>query len=363
MSTVTAPSFVQTSWLVAEREIRTRIRSKSFLITTGILLLLILGSVLFSGFAAKNATDTPVAAVGSSAEALAGIPGFAVTEVPDQAAAEKLITDGTVDAAIMPSDSSGVGLAVIGNTEVPQGLISALSITPEVLLLDPDAMNSMIAYFAAIGFGVIFFMSAMTFGPLISQSVVEEKQTRIVEILMSAVPVRALMTGKIVGNSLLAFMQIVAIAALATVGLSITGQTDLLGMLGAPLLWFVGFFAFGFVLLAALFAAVGAMVSRQEDLSSAMTPVTMLIMLPYFAIIFLRDNALVMTIMSYVPFSAPVGMPVRLFLGTAEWWEPILSLAILIVSTALTIALSARIYSNSLLRMGSRVTWGQALRG
>jgi ABC-2 type transport system permease protein len=73
------------------------------------------------------------------------------------------------------------------------------------------------------------------------------------------------------------------------------------------------------VLLDALFVAVGAMVSRHEDLGSAMAPVTMLIMLPYFAIVFLNNNPVALTVMSYISFSAPVGMPKRLFLRTAGW--------------------------------------------
>ena len=72
---------------------------------------------------------------------------------------------------------------------------------------------------------------------------------------------------------------------------------------------------------------------------------------------------LVLTIMSYVPFSAPVGMPMRLFLGEAQWWEPLLSLAILIATCVAAILVGARIYENSLLRMGTRVKLAEALRG
>jgi ABC-2 type transport system permease protein len=135
-----------------------------------------------------------------------------------------------------------------------------------------------------------------------------------------------------------------------------------LSALGAPIAWFAIFFLFGFVLLAALFAAAAAMVSRQEDIGATTTPITMLIMAPYFLVIFFNDNPVVMTIMSYVPFSAPVGMPMRLFLGTAQWWEPLVSLAVLIATTAVVVALGSRIYSNSLLRTGSRVKLREALK-
>jgi ABC-2 type transport system permease protein len=91
--------------------------------------------------------------------------------------------------------------------------------------------------------------------------------------------------------------------------------------------------------------------------------VTALVMIPYFLVIFFNDNSTVLGIMSYVPFSAPVGMPMRLFLGDTQWWEPVLSLLILLATTAVTIVVGSRIYSNSLLRMGARVKLMDALRG
>lgn len=358
-----APGLGQAMWLVAEREVMTKLRSKSFLISTGILLLLVLGSIVLGGLSAKNQEDTKVAAVGAVASAIEKIDGLDVTNADDVAAAEKLVKSGDVEAAIVPDTDSPTGFGIIGNSDVPSGLVAQFSIAPTVTLLDKDAQNPMIIYFVAIGFGLVFFMSAMTFGQTIAQSVVEEKQTRVVEILMSTIPVRALLAGKVLGNSILAFGQIAIIAALAIVGLTIVGQNELLLGLGMPIVWFVVFFAIGFVLLAALYAATGSMVSRQEDIGSTTTPVTMLVMIPYVLVIMFNDNPVVLSIMSYVPFSAPVGMPMRLFLGTAEWWEPLLSLLILAVSTAITIWFGSRIYENSLLKMGTRVKWGEALKG
>lgn len=359
------PSFLQSVWLVADREVRMRLRSKTFLISTGILLLIVLASIVVGGFAAKSTTDTKVAVVGSASSSITDRAGLDITEVGTVAEAEKLVAKGTVDAAIAPSDDSNVtGIQVIGDTEVSNSIILRFSATPQVTLLNPEkGQDSLIGYFVSIAFGLVFFVSATTFGSTIAQSVVEEKSTRVVEILMSTIPVRALLAGKVVGNSILAFAQTAVIAALAVIGLTVTGQSALLAGLGAPVVWFVFFFIIGFVLLASLFAATASMVSRQEDIGSTTTPVTMLVMIPYFAVIFLNDNPVAMTIMSYVPFSAPVGMPVRMFLGTAQWWEPLLSLAILLVTTALVIVFASRIYENSLLRMGGRVKLGEALRG
>ncbi len=362
-STVTAPTTASSTWLIADREIRARLRSKSFLISTGILLVLVLASIVIGGITSRNPSSTPVAAVGNAASSLQGVSGVDVTPAADLAQAEQLVRAGTVDAAVVPDASTSLGYRLIAEDKAPTDLIAKLSLSPPVQLLNPDAVDPGLLYLVALGFGLVFFLSAMTFGSTIAQSVVEEKSTRIVEILMSAVPVRALLAGKVLGNSILAFGQIAVIAALTVVGLTVSGQTALLAGLGTPLVWFVLFFAIGFVLLASMFAAAASLVSRQEDVAATTTPVTMLVMIPYFMVIFFNDNALVLGIMSYVPFSAPVAMPVRLFVGTAAWWEPLLSLLILLAAAAVVIILGSRVYRNSVLRTGTRVPLREALRG
>lgn len=219
----------------------------------------------------------------------------------------------------------------------------------------------MVVYIVGLIFAFLFYLSSLMFGMAIATSVVEEKQSRIVEILLSAVPARSLLGGKVLGNTVLAVGQTAAIGAVAVLGLLLTGQGELLDMLTGPIVWFVIFFLVGFVLVAAMFASGAALVSRQEDTGAVMMPTMMLIMTPYFVVIFLGENALAMTIASYVPFSAPVAMPVRMFLGEAGWWEPLVSLGVLGLSAALTVALAARIYSNSLLRTGPRVSLKSAL--
>jgi ABC-2 type transport system permease protein len=93
-----------------------------------------------------------------------------------------------------------------------------------VELLDPSSVNPGLRYLVALGFGLIFFMAALTFGSTIAQSVVEEKQTRVVELLISAYPVQALLAGKVIGNTILAMGQIIGLAAIAIVGFTVTGR-------------------------------------------------------------------------------------------------------------------------------------------
>ncbi|MGH3705020.1 MAG: ABC transporter permease [Agromyces sp.] len=356
------PSFTDNVTLIAGREISMKMRSKAFLISTGVLMLVVLASVVLGSIFGSQSDLPKVAVVNGATEVVAGNPALDAVPVADQDAAEQLLRDGDVEAIVAPAASEPLGIVVIALESTPNSVVSALSVNPTVELLDPAAVDPMLAYFVAFGFGIVFFMSALTFGTTIAQSVVEEKQTRVVEILLSTVSARALLTGKVIGNSVLAFGQILAIAVLALLGLLLTGQRVLLGGLGASIVWFIVFFAIGFVMLAALFAATAALVSRAEDIGTVTTPVTMLVMIPYFLVIFFNDNPTVLAIMSYVPFSAPVGMPIRIFLGTAEWWEPFVSLAILLATAALAVVVGERIYRSSLLKTGARVPWGEALK-
>jgi ABC-2 type transport system permease protein len=351
-------------WLVAEREILSRVRSKAFLISTGILLLAALAATLIGGLVGGMDHTTRVAVVGNAASVVHNSDGLKAVPAEDQAAAETMVRDGSVDAAVVPdADNKAVGVKVIALDAAPTDVVQALSAPPSVELLQKPAQNPFLVYLVALGFGLVFFMSAMTFGQTIAQSVVEEKQTRVVEILLSTITARTLMAGKVLGNSLLAFAQVALIALLTTGALLATGQKVLLGNIGPSVAWFVVFFVFGFVLIAALYAATAALVSRQEDVGSATAPVMMLVMLPYLLVLVFNNNPTVLAIMSYIPFSAPVGMPMRLFLGTAEWWEPLVSLVILLATTVVAILIGSRIYSNSLLRTGAKISVREALRG
>jgi len=356
-------TFAQSTWLVAEREVGSKMRSKAFLISTAILFLGALALVIWGGFQAQSTNGTPVAVTADAAQYVQDTPGLEVTAVADRAEAEALVEAGDVDAAVVGDQSSPTGFTIVAESSAPTMLIMGLAQLPPVELLDPNPTNDALRFLVAIGFGIVFMMGAMLFGATIAQSVVEEKQTRVVELLISAIPVRALLAGKVIGNTILAMGQILVLAGIAVVGLVVTGQTEVLRLLGLPIAWFAIFFLFGFILLAALFAAGAAMVSRQEDIGSTTTPLTFIIMAPYFLVVFFNDNPVVLTIMSYVPFSAPVGMPMRLFLGEAQWWEPLLSLAILAATCVLAILVGAKIYENSLLRMGARVKLREALAG
>ncbi|CCH17485.1 ABC transporter permease [Micromonospora lupini] len=343
----------QATRLVAEREIRVKLRDRTFLF----------GTLFFLVIAAAGTILPPLLSGGPKSVAVtqdaAGplrAAGLDVRVVADDRAAEQAVRDGDVDAAVVS------GPAVLAMDEAPDEVVRALSTAPPVRLLDPDAVDPVVAFLVPFVFAFVFFITSQTFGLQIAQSVTEEKQTRIVEILVAAVPVRALLAGKVIAGGILALGQIVLIGLVAVVGMRIGDSGDLLTLLAPAIGWFVPFFLLGFVLLAAMWAAAGALVNRQEDIAGVSTPVQLAVMLPFFAVIFLNDNATAMRVLSYLPFSSPTAMPLRLFTGDAAGWEPIVSLAILLAAAGAFLAAGARVYEGSLLRTNGRTSLRAAWR-
>ena len=114
-------------------------------------------------------------------------------------------------------------------------------------LLNPGPLPDLVADFVNIGLALAFYMTALGFGMMIAQSVVQEKESRVVEILAAAIPIRALLWGKVVGNTVLALSQIVVIATASLIGLLVTDQADILKVIAPVAGWFVVFFVLGFI--------------------------------------------------------------------------------------------------------------------
>lgn len=349
--------------LVIEREIMVRLKSKAFMVSTILSIVLFGVLVGVSGALPSLFSSTDKVAVTSAgAKAIEGIDGIEPVAVDDVDEAKALINSEEVESAVVESEDSPTGVAVLSLRSAPESLIGALSLTPEVELLDPDAPDPALTYFIGLGLGLVFFMAAMTFGNTIASSVVEEKQSRIVEILLASTSARVLMFGKVIACTVLAFAQIGLTAVAVLAGAAISGNDMVLGKVAEPIAWFIPLFIVGFVMVAALYAAAASMVSRTEDLPSTSTPIMMLIFLPYMGVIIFSSNETVMAVLSYIPFSAAVAVPMRVFLGTIAWWEPLVSLLILIVTTLLALLLATRIFERSILKSGPKLTWGQALK-
>ncbi len=166
-------SFVHAVRLVTAREIQARVRSKAFVVSAAILLVVVVASIVIGGIVGKATADdtTPVAVV--DGVSLESTEGFDVTPTRTTAQAERLVRDGDVDAAIVPSDDA-LGYSVVGLEDAPTDVVSALSVTPSVELLEPGTLSAGLVSAIGLMFGVVFFASAVTFGSSIAQSVVEE---------------------------------------------------------------------------------------------------------------------------------------------------------------------------------------------
>lgn len=347
--------------LVAEREVTTFLRMKGFWIG---LIVILVGLFALSVLPPLFGGDQPkVTTVGTEAAELLDGADLDVQRSTDVDAAERLVRADEVDAAVVPDTTgeSASGVRVVALSDPPTDVVAALSTAPPVDLLDASEVGQDQRQVVIMVFALMFLMFGMG-GMAIAQSTVTEKQTRIVEILVSTVPVRALLAGKIAGHTLLTLGQVAVLAVAAPVALRLGGHTELLTVVAPALGWFVPYLVFGFMLLASMWGVAGSLVSRQEDLGSSMGVVVMLVMTPYFLVMFLSDNPTVMTVLSYVPFSSAIAMPVRLFSGEAQVWEALVSLSLLAGAVALVVLLSSRLYSGSLLRTGGKVALSTAWR-
>ncbi|MEJ2855661.1 MULTISPECIES: ABC transporter permease [unclassified Saccharothrix] len=346
--------FVGATRLVAEREVRTLVRTKGFwigfgVVVVGLFALSILPTVFGDG-------PQKVAAVGTQAvEALADS-GLEVREVSSVDEAAGLVRSEDVEAAVVPD---GSGVKVLALNDPPNGVVAALRTAPPVELLDASVVGQGPRTVVIMVFAVVFLIFGAG-GAAIAQSTVVEKQTRIVEILVSTVPVRALLAGKIAGHTVLMVGQAVVLAVAAPIALRLGGHHELLAVVGPALGWFVPFLVLGFLLLAGMWAMAGALVSRQEDLGSTMGVVMMLVIGPYFAVMMFNEDAGVLQVLSYVPFTSAIAMPVRMFAQQAAAWEAVLSLGLLAATVVLIVLGASRVYSGALLHTGGKLALRKA---
>lgn len=350
--------------VVARREIITRVRSKGFVIPT----LITVGLLLLAGVAGPKIVDalsapTTVAVTSENSDLIAGLgEEYETVVLGSDDAARTAVQNADADVAVLTSSQSQAGLLIVAEREAPRGLIGALSVAPDVELLDADSVDPAVAGFIGLGFALVFFMTTLMFGMVIAQSVVEEKQTRIVEILLAAISARAILWGKIIGNSVLALAQILLYAFAVLLTIAINGEQLNLDGLGVPILWFIPLFAISFVMISALYGAGASLVSRQEDIGSATSLLNILVMVPYFVVVGFSDNQAVMSVLSYIPFSSAIAVPMRTYLGDIAGWEFGIIVVINVLAMILAVLLAARIYERAILRMGKAMKWMHALR-
>lgn len=337
--------------------------------------------------AQQEASDDGVAVLTRSADSAVAPIDLTLVDADSDAAATALVRSEQVDAALLGSLDD---LQIVGTDDVDDDLSRLITVaaqtgqTDQVLsdagveqatvdrlqtlqppsehLLEGSNPNESMALVLSFGFAFLFYFTAITFGLTIAQSVVEEKQSRVIEILVAATPVRLLLAGKVLGNAALALGQVAVLLAIGLATASMTGQSAAVGLLLHSGGWFLLFFALGFVMLSCAWAAGGALAARQEDLQSTTIPMQMLLFAPFLVSLYLTDPGTGLKVLSYIPFTAPLSMPRRLLLGDAAWWEPLVSLGIIALTGAALIALAARIYEGSLLRTATKTSIATAWR-
>ncbi|MCD9197490.1 ABC transporter permease [Aeromicrobium wangtongii] len=385
---------VRNAWrVVAEREIMTRVREKSFrygllAMVAGIAVLVVLSSLL-----GGRPTDHTVGVVDKQAAALVSSASELVDRADDGssakatsyssvAAAERAVRDGDVDAALIKTPT---GYEVVGDREIDVALSGALTTVATTAsieanaadqgvdlaelesgtavserLLDPESEDAGARQATAFVFVLLFYLTAVIFGMNIAQSVVQEKESRVVEILAAAVPIRAMLWGKIVGNTALALGQIVVLAVVGVASLALTGETSILSAIGPAVAWYVLFFVLGFVALAGLWAVAGSLASRQEDLQSTTMPGQVILFAPY--ILAVTAGASVKTVVSMLPVVSAMMMPSRMAEGGVPAWQVGVALAVNVVSAVVLVRFAARLYERTLMRTDRKIGFGEALR-
>lgn len=226
-----------------------------------------------------------------------------------------------------------------------------------------DGGGTLIASFVI---ALMIYITLAIYGQAIMGAVVEEKETRIAEILFSSATPFELMMGKLVGVGLAGLTQLSIWAASAAAIVSVIAlQTDLSAITGTlptitPLmvLYFLIFFLLGFFIYASIFALIGSMVTTvQEGGQFAFPPVMIMLVGFYFSLAVVRDpNSPLSFWVSIAPFFAPITMPVRIVSETPPFWQIALSIAINAAAIAGLIWLAARVYRVGMLMYGKRAT-------
>jgi len=379
--------------LVARREIVERMREKSFLVSTVvgiviIVIVVILASVLGGGDTryVVGHTDAQGAAVADAAAAAAQGSDVEVESRPvDAGAATADLEDGSVDAVVTGDeirskdepDDELVTLLQAANRQVSaaqaleqagvsgdeaQAILAppALRVaTVEPVDEDEDAKSALTFFIVLILYGQI-----ITYGYWVAAGVVEEKASRVVEVVLSTIRPSHLLAGKVIGLGLLGLGNLLLTGVVGLLVAAATGALDVDGQVLSSVALALVWFLLGYAFYACAFACAGALVPRQEELQSTMTPLSMMLLVSLFVAFAVQSNpdGTLAQVTAFIPMTAPLTMPPRIVAGDVSTLEIIASFVVTIGASALLIPLAARIYSGGVLRTGSSLKLREAWR-
>jgi ABC-2 type transport system permease protein len=384
--------------LIAGRELSTRIKGKAFLITTGVMtLLIVVASILVTLFNHSSATKIGVTPASSSlarplvnsAKSI-GATVHTVT-MPDQASGESAVRSGSLEALVLLQDGQ---ITAVVKRNVPDELQHALNVlagqvafNEQITQLggDPSTVQAAVGSASVkvnsllppktydsqqlvlgIAVGILIYVALLSAGQLVAQGVVEEKSTRVVELLLSTIRPWQLMAGKVLGIGVLGLIQIAVIGGVGLGAALVTGAMSLsVSAALGTVIWLIVWFLLGFLAYSLAFAAAAALVSRQEDAQSVVLPIMMFLIAGYvIGVSVLPDNPSsgLVEVLSLIPVFAPTLMPMRLAMGGVPIWESVLSVALVVALIPILISVSGRIYRNAVVRSGARVKLSEAFR-
>lgn len=389
----------RTIGLVAKREIQTRAFSKGALWSVGITVVIIVAGIIVASIFMNRESDAEAQdfAVTSQTEALgqalaaisdaSGEPlelttvgtdeearslveeGDAVAGLAGSLASPVLYSGDDTPAAMEPMLTSAAGQVALNQAIVDLGGDPAAvqqdvaAVQVEVTYVGDDDGFDPAAYIVSFAVIMLMFYLIMMTGQQIAAGVVEEKQSRIVEILLATVRPWELLAGKVLGIGLIGFVQVFIFLAAAVGAASATG---VLGGIDVPinsvLVWSIVWLIAGFLLYATLWGGTASLVSRQEDIGQAIAPLMILMFIPFYASMFVvvyDPSGLVAQIMTYVPFFAPFTVPVRVSYGEISTGEILIALGITALAIVACTWLAGRIYQRGILHIGSRLEFSQ----
>jgi ABC-2 type transport system permease protein len=383
--------------LVTRREFWVRLRDRGFLISTAITLTVLSVFILANAAVGDRRPQFRLAVVGAEglsfgqrAVDVADVGGVELTIVPAESdtQAQQLVHQGVAEGAVLgeqlvteskpPGQLEAVVQEALRRDLVreqlsAQGLTQsqideALDAQPQVprSLVTDEAqqaqreINSSVALVAVI----LLYGQLFGYGVWVASGVVEEKSTRVVEVLLGAIRARHLMAGKVVGIGLLGLLQLTFIGGTAVAISLLAGSLKVPGEAIWTVFVALAWFAMGFAFYASLFAVAGSLVSRMEELQNAIVPLNLLILGSFFVSIAAANDptSAVARIASIVPFSSALAMPPRIALGAATVGEVLVSIGLLVGATAVAIPLAGRLYAGAILRIGARVKLRDAWR-
>ncbi len=377
--------------IVIERELRTRLRSGAFRVSIGLTVLIVLaGATAIRVFAPEDETqlgllgDNPPAAVAALTEIVELSDGtLVITEFDTRDDAVAAIEAGEVEGVVVDGAEllverddpdllglvspawqqanlvDGLSAAGLSDADIADTMVGAAPLTMAQLEVDPDREARQGVAFASV---VVLFITIQMTGAFIMMSVMEEKSSKVVELLLSSISSRDLLVGKLIGSG------IAGLAQMAVVIVSLVGAAQILGSDAIPefsgwmIVAAVVCYLIGYLLYGSMFAAGASLVSRQEDAQTAMTPVTVLVLLGYIASVIAAGSpdSAAAKVITLVPFVVPFALPGRIAIGNIAAWEVALGLAGAVAMAVLILLLAARIYTRSVMHTDRQISWREA---